>query len=76
MFVDSPVGTGYSYVDDTSLYCRDLDCMSNDLLTLLKSVFNDYPDMQNMDFYIYSESYGGKAAPGLAQVLVQVCKLL
>ena len=72
MFVDNPVGTGYSYVDDFSLLCSDNACIANDLVTLLISVFNDYPAMQQMEFYIYAESYGGKMTVDTALALNQV----
>jgi len=58
--VDNPVGTGYSYVDDSSAYTKNEDDIAADLVTLLKSVFNKYPVLQTNKFFIFSESYGGK----------------
>ena len=72
MFVDNPVGTGYSYVDDLDDLCSDNACIAADLLALLKSVYTDYPEYQQLEFFVYSESYGGKMAVDFARVLVQV----
>ena len=34
LFVDNPVGTGYSYVDEDSAYTTNVDEIAQDLLTL------------------------------------------
>ena len=34
MFVDNPVGAGYSYVDDTSLLTTDVSQIADDLIVL------------------------------------------
>ena len=37
LFVDNPVGTGYSYVDEDSAYTTNVDEIAQDLLTLFKA---------------------------------------
>ncbi|XP_038893623.1 serine carboxypeptidase-like 51 isoform X2 [Benincasa hispida] len=62
LFVDNPVGTGYSFVEDTdSLVKSDLEA-ATDLTTLLQGIFNRDPRLQKSPLYIVAESYGGKYA--------------
>lgn len=62
LFVDSPVGTGYSYVEDDNLFVKtDVDA-ATDLTTLLKAIYNGNATLQNSPLYIIAESYGGKFA--------------
>ena len=37
LFVDNPVGTGYSYVDEDSAYTTNVDQIAQDLLTLFSA---------------------------------------
>ena len=69
MFIDNPVGTGYSYVDDLSSLPTTNAQIALDLVEVLKSVFTDYPEMQVMPFYIFAESYGGKMTVDTALAL-------
>ncbi|XP_039143512.1 LOW QUALITY PROTEIN: serine carboxypeptidase-like 51 [Dioscorea cayenensis subsp. rotundata] len=62
LFVDNPVGTGYSYVEDDSLFVKsDVDA-ANDLTTLLKNLYNNNETLQKSPLTIVAESYGGKFA--------------
>lgn len=62
LFVDNPVGTGYSFVEDTnSLVKSDLEA-ATDLTTLLQAIFNRDQRLQKSPLYIVAESYGGKYA--------------
>ncbi|XP_049627996.1 retinoid-inducible serine carboxypeptidase [Suncus etruscus] len=65
LFVDNPVGTGFSYVNKSNAYAKDLAMVASDMLVLLKSFFSCHKDFQNIPFYIFSESYGGKMAAGI-----------
>ncbi|KAL6506434.1 hypothetical protein OROGR_024615 [Orobanche gracilis] len=62
LFVDNPVGTGYSYVEDTSLLVKSDYEAAADLTTLLIEVFNRNVSIQKSPLYIVAESYGGKYA--------------
>ncbi|XP_030484061.2 serine carboxypeptidase-like 51 [Cannabis sativa] len=66
LFVDNPVGTGYSFVEDTKLFVKnDLEA-AEDLTTLLKKLFNGDETLQKSPLFIVAESYGGKFAVTLA----------
>uniref|UniRef100_A0A8C2R216 Carboxypeptidase n=1 Tax=Capra hircus TaxID=9925 RepID=A0A8C2R216_CAPHI len=66
LFVDNPVGAGFSYVDKADAYAKDLATVTSDMMFLLKVFFDDHKEFQNIPFYIFSESYGGKMAAGIA----------
>lgn len=66
LFVDNPVGTGFSYVNSSSAYAKDLAMVVSDMMVLLKSFFSHHEEFQRIPFYIFSESYGGKMAAGIS----------
>ncbi|KAM6174838.1 retinoid-inducible serine carboxypeptidase isoform 1-T1 [Erethizon dorsatum] len=65
LFVDNPVGTGFSYVNMSDAYAKDLATVASDMLVLLKTFFDCHKEFQTVPFYIFSESYGGKMAAGI-----------
>ncbi|KAK4286397.1 hypothetical protein QN277_002957 [Acacia crassicarpa] len=62
LFVDNPVGTGYSYVENTELLLKTDKEAATDLTTLLIKIFNKNKSLQKSPLYIVGESYGGKFA--------------
>ncbi|XP_026942935.1 retinoid-inducible serine carboxypeptidase isoform X4 [Sagmatias obliquidens] len=66
LFVDNPVGTGFSYVNKSDAYTKDLAMVASDMMVLLKTFFECHKEFQTIPFYIFSESYGGKMAAGIA----------
>ncbi|KAM8813029.1 retinoid-inducible serine carboxypeptidase [Rhynchonycteris naso] len=66
LFVDNPVGTGFSYVDKNGTYAKDLATVASDMMVLLEKFFSCHQEFQTVPFYIFSESYGGKMAAGIA----------
>ncbi|XP_022140747.1 serine carboxypeptidase-like 51 isoform X1 [Momordica charantia] len=71
LFVDNPVGTGYSYVEDTGEFAKGDEDAAADMTTLLVEISNDIVGLQNSPFYIIGESYGGKFAVTLALSLLR-----
>ncbi|KAH7561144.1 hypothetical protein ACOSP7_016264 [Xanthoceras sorbifolium] len=68
LFVDNPVGTGYSYVedaDDEKLFVKTDVEAATDLTALLEEIFNKNQKLQESPLYIVAESYGGKFAATL-----------
>ncbi|KHN21480.1 serine carboxypeptidase-like 51 [Glycine soja] len=66
LFVDNPVGTGYSYVEDSNLYAKTDEEATTDLTTLLVELYNNDASLQKSPLFIVAESYGGKFAVALA----------
>lgn len=62
LFVDSPVGTGFSYVEYHRLAVTSDGEAAKDLLTFLKRFLETNRDLQNNPLFIVGESYGGKHA--------------
>lgn len=48
MFVDNPVGTGFSYVN-TDAYVKELDEMADQFITFLEKWFNLFPEYEHDD---------------------------
>ncbi|KAL6202924.1 hypothetical protein ACLB2K_026628 [Fragaria x ananassa] len=65
LFVDNPVGTGFSFVEDNSLFVKTDVEAATDLTTLLKEIFNKNESLQKSPLFIVAESYGGKFAATL-----------
>lgn len=66
IFIDNPVGAGFSYTSNDNGYCSDEQCVANDLYNSLQQFFQLFPHIQNNNFYISGESYAGKYIPMLA----------
>ncbi|CAL4939773.1 unnamed protein product [Urochloa decumbens] len=65
IFVDNPVGVGYSYVEnDTLLVTTDWE-QAADATTLLKALVKEVPTLQSSPLFLVAESYGGKYAATL-----------
>ncbi|EDO31722.1 predicted protein, partial [Nematostella vectensis] len=60
LFVDNPVGAGFSYVTDKGAYTTNVTGIAQDLLTMFKAFVNEMPAFQTIPLYIFCESYGGK----------------
>ncbi|XP_003384527.1 PREDICTED: retinoid-inducible serine carboxypeptidase-like [Amphimedon queenslandica] len=69
LFVDNPVGTGYSYVDEDKLLTTNVTEIAQDLLTLFASFLKSHEIFQSLPFYIFSESYGGKMTAAFGVLL-------
>ncbi|GJN31687.1 hypothetical protein PR202_gn00011 [Eleusine coracana subsp. coracana] len=62
IFVDNPVGVGYSYVEDDSLLVTTDWQQAADATTLIKALVKEVPTLQTSPLFLVAESYGGKYA--------------
>ncbi|KAK3149458.1 hypothetical protein QOZ80_3AG0217630 [Eleusine coracana subsp. coracana] len=69
LFLDSPVGTGFSYARDPKGYDIGDYSSSWQARTFLKKWFNDHPQYLSNPFYIGGHSYAGKMTPLIAQYI-------
>ncbi|XP_073986335.1 venom serine carboxypeptidase-like [Rhodnius prolixus] len=66
IFIDNPVGTGFSFTENNAGYAVNEDAVAKDLYSAVYQFFQLFPQYQNNDFYIAGESYAGKYVPSLA----------
>lgn len=68
LFVDNPVGTGFSYVN-TDSYLHELQEMADQFVTFLEKWFALFPEYANDDLYLAGESYAGQHIPYIAKAI-------
>ena len=72
IFIDNPVGAGFSYTTSTTGYCTDTKVeVSSQLYELMQQFYQVFPEQLKNDLYITGESYAGKYVPGLAAKIHQ-----
>jgi len=73
LFIDSPAGVGFSYVDEGIPLPGDSFTTAADLHHFLQIFVSDvFPDLSDRPFHITGESYGGHYVPSLgAQIVAQ-----
>ncbi|KAK8944385.1 Serine carboxypeptidase-like 51 [Platanthera zijinensis] len=74
LFVDNPVGTGYSYVEDEDSLVKTDEESATDLTTLLKKLYNGNGRLQKSPLFVVAESYGGKFAVTLGLSVIKAIK--
>uniref|UniRef100_A0A0A1WN20 Retinoid-inducible serine carboxypeptidase n=1 Tax=Zeugodacus cucurbitae TaxID=28588 RepID=A0A0A1WN20_ZEUCU len=66
LFIDNPVGSGYSYVDSIRYLTKNNNEIALDLVSLMKGFYQQHPEFESVPLHIFCESYGGKMAPEFA----------
>jgi carboxypeptidase C (cathepsin A) len=61
LYIDQPIGTGFSYGTDP---VDGTVTAAPYVWTLLQSFFAQFPQYESRDFGIFTESYGGHYGPG------------
>ena len=56
LFVDNPVGTGFSYVD-TDSYLHELDEMADNFVTFLEKFFELFPHFEEDEVGVIREAF-------------------
>ncbi|XP_055388030.1 retinoid-inducible serine carboxypeptidase-like [Condylostylus longicornis] len=74
LFIDNPVGSGFSYVENTNLLTRTNNEIALDLVALMKGFYKKHPEFKKVPLHIFCESYGGKMAPEFALELYEAIK--
>uniref|UniRef100_A0A670Y9N4 Carboxypeptidase vitellogenic like n=1 Tax=Pseudonaja textilis TaxID=8673 RepID=A0A670Y9N4_PSETE len=65
LYIDNPVGTGFSFTDELKGYAKNEDDVGRDLYSAIVQFFQLFPDYQKNDFYATGESYAGKYVPAV-----------
>lgn len=72
VYIDQPVGVGFSYIDDKDTpYPSTTADSSPDLLIFIKILYRAFPSLSNVDLHLSGESYGGRYIPALATAIIE-----
>ncbi|KAI0201909.1 Alpha/Beta hydrolase protein [Astrocystis sublimbata] len=70
LFVDNPVGTGFSYVD-TNSYVHELGEMADQFVVFLEKWYRLFPEYEHDDIYLAGESFAGQHIPYIARAILE-----
>ncbi len=70
LFLDQPIGTGYSVAGSSKSYATTQDEVAQDLYFFLKEWYKRYPAYEKSAVYITGESYGGHYIPAFANKIL------
>ena len=76
IYVDQPIGTGYSFAGKNESYTTNEDEVAADLYYFLQHWYKIYPQYTKSSFFITGESYGGHYIPALAAKIIDENELL
>ncbi|CAO2041725.1 unnamed protein product [Urochloa humidicola] len=62
IFMDSPVGVGFSYADNASALAKTDSQVATDLVGVIKVLLKELPTLRRSPLFLVGESYGGKIA--------------
>lgn len=65
IFIDNPVGTGFSFTSNDQGFARSQDDVARDLYSGLTQFFQIFSDYAANPFYVTGESYAGKYVPSI-----------
>jgi len=74
LFVDNPIGAGFSYTNDPNGFSTTDAGIANNLVIFMQMFLQQYPVFQTMEFWIFSESYGGKMTAAFGRALDMAIK--
>ncbi|CAF0835849.1 unnamed protein product [Adineta steineri] len=69
LFVDQPVGTGFSTID-TDSFIHELDEMANQFLGFLDQYIKIFPELLEDDIYLDGISFAGQYIPYIAKAIL------
>ncbi|XP_066156894.1 vitellogenic carboxypeptidase-like [Euwallacea fornicatus] len=69
IFIDQPVGTGFSFTTDG--LAKNETKVGDDMYSALTQFFQLFPNLQNNSFYISGESYAGKYLPAIGYTILK-----
>ncbi|KAI2801658.1 hypothetical protein BLOT_009472 [Blomia tropicalis] len=70
LYIDNPVGTGFSYTDNDAGFARNEDDVARDLYEALKQFFILFEPYRGNPFFVTGESYAGKYVPAIAHKIL------
>jgi len=70
MWVDQPVGTGWSYADNPADYVRNETQVASDMYIFIQNFLALHPKYASLPFYLFGESYAGHYLPAIGNFVV------
>ncbi|CAI2370466.1 unnamed protein product [Moneuplotes crassus] len=71
VYVDQPLGSGFSSTEKPEHRARDQDDVNKALYLFLVKFFDKYPEFKGRNFYIAGESYAGHYVPGIVAYIIE-----
>lgn len=66
IYIDQPVGTGFSFTDSDKGYAKNQTDVARDLYEFCRQFYNIFPELLDNDLYVAGSGYAGKYVPALA----------
>ncbi|XP_069355436.1 vitellogenic carboxypeptidase-like [Maniola hyperantus] len=66
VFIDNPVGTGYSFTDHDDGFVKDMATYGSHLYEAVSQFLQIFPELRKAPLFVAGESYAGKYVPALA----------
>lgn len=71
IFLDWPVGTGFSFSPNSQNFYSDDSHSSNEVFQFIRKWFMEHTHFMSNPFYLAGDSYGGKIVPVVAEKLAE-----
>ncbi|XP_046988685.1 venom serine carboxypeptidase-like [Schistocerca americana] len=71
LFIDNPVGTGFSFTDRDDGYATDMPQVGEDLYEALQQFFTLFPGLRERPFFVAGESFAGKYIPVVGYTILE-----
>ncbi|CAB3230536.1 unnamed protein product [Arctia plantaginis] len=71
LFIDNPVGTGFSFTDSPKGFIQDMATCSTHLYIALRQFLMVFPELRKAPFYLAGESYAGRYIPALGVKILE-----
>jgi carboxypeptidase C (cathepsin A) len=71
LYIDSPVGTGFSYVENPIGYATNEKTVARDLYNCLLGFYKLHPEYAKLPLFIMGESYAGKYVPSFSHYILK-----
>lgn len=68
LYIDQPIGVGFSYGVDTVV---STDTAAKYVWRLIQAFYSQFPEYKSREFAIWTESYGGHYGPGFADFVLK-----
>ncbi|XP_050670524.1 venom serine carboxypeptidase-like [Leptidea sinapis] len=69
VFIDNPIGSGYSFTNNAEGFATDMSTYSDHLYSTVQQFLQVFPELRTAPLYIAGESYAGKYVPALGIML-------